>query len=252
VGIALDLSAGKMYWADPVPDKVQRSNLNGSGVEDLLALDAGAIALDTDAGKMYLIVTDSGRTAEPDGILRANLDGSDLEELVTTGLDTPTEIALDIAAGKMYWTDPAISSAADAKIQRANLDGTDVEDLITASVTPSLGSPRGIALHLGSGKMYWTNFLEGKIQRADLDGSDGEDVLTAGLFFPYGIALDLRGSGDSDGDGDIDLFDFGGLVDCLSGPNGGLAPGCEAFDFNADADIDLADYGSFQAAFTGP
>jgi low density lipoprotein receptor-related protein 5/6 len=54
--IALDVSAGKMYWADAVAPKIQRANLDGGGVEDLVTtgLDFPAgIALDLSAGKMY-------------------------------------------------------------------------------------------------------------------------------------------------------------------------------------------------------
>ena len=46
-------------------------------------------------------------------------DGSGVEDLVTSGLGSPRGIALDVAGGKMYWTDWGTE-----KIQRANLDGT--------------------------------------------------------------------------------------------------------------------------------
>ena len=154
-------------------------------------------------------------------IQRANLDGTNIVDLVT-GLTSPSRMALDLAAGKMYWTDWRAS-----KIQRANLDGSNVEDLITTG----LGSPTGIALDLVAGKMYWTDGntiqranLDGtniedfaatvwtndmeldlaagkiywtdrgpqpKIQRANLDGSNVEDLVTTGLGAPNGIALDL-------------------------------------------------------------
>ena len=52
-------------------------------------------------------------------------------------MGNPYGIALDVASGKMYWTD----SEAD-KIQRANLDGSNVEDLVTTG----LSNPFGIAL----------------------------------------------------------------------------------------------------------
>ena len=65
-----------------------------------------------------------------DKIQRANLDGSNVEDLVTTGLRVPWGIALDIAGGKMYWTD-------FNKIQRANLDGSNVEDLVTSGLSYS-------------------------------------------------------------------------------------------------------------------
>ena len=46
---------------------------------------------------------------------------SGVETLVTTGLVTPRGIALDVAGGKMYWTDSVVDAD---KIQRSNLDGS--------------------------------------------------------------------------------------------------------------------------------
>ena len=68
-------------------------------------------------------------------IQRADLDGSNVEDLITTGLNSPSGIALDVGGGKMYWTD-----AITDKIQRADLNGSNVEDLITRV------GPFGIAL----------------------------------------------------------------------------------------------------------
>ncbi|RKU07854.1 hypothetical protein C6501_17215, partial [Candidatus Poribacteria bacterium] len=175
--IALDVAGGKMYWTDSGTDKIQRANLDGSNVEDLVTqgLDIpGDIALDVAGGKMYWtdLVTDK--------IQRANLDGSNVEDLVTQGLDIPNSIALDVAGGKMYWTDLVTD-----KIQRANLDGSNVEDL----VTQGLDYPSGIALDVVGGKMYWTDWGTDKIQRANLDGSNVEDLITQGLGDPYGIAI---------------------------------------------------------------
>ncbi len=58
--------------------------------------------------------------------------------------------------------------------------------------------------------------------------------------------------GDADGDGDVDLDDYSVFAACLSGPFGGVAPGCAFADFNGDAAVDLRDYAEFQIAFTGP
>ena len=128
-GIALDVSGGKMYWVDGW--YIQRSNLDGSGVEDLVnarVYPEGGIALDVSGGKMYWTAARS--------IRRSNLDGSGVEAIVT-GLDSPYGIALDVSGGKMYWTDNGT-----AKIQRSNLDGSGVEDLITTG----LHIPLGLAL----------------------------------------------------------------------------------------------------------
>jgi len=172
------LSQNKMYWTDEGTQKIQRANLDGTGVEDLVTTGLSypqGIALDVAAGKMYW--TDRGTLK----IQRANLDGSSVEDLVTTGLIIPSGIALDLAAGKIYWTDRGT-----LKIQRANLDGSSVEDLVTTGIYFA----RDIALDVAAGKMYWTDQGTQKIQRANLDGTSVEDLVT-GLSNLFGIALDV-------------------------------------------------------------
>ena len=93
--------ANTVYWTDTNAGKIQWSNLDGSGVEDLVTTGLTrprGIALDVAGGEMYW--TDVGT----DKIQRSNLDGSNVEDLVTTGLMNPEGIALDVAGGKMYWT----------------------------------------------------------------------------------------------------------------------------------------------------
>ncbi len=173
--------ANRMYWTNAGRDKIQRSNLDGSGVEDLVTTGLSSpygIALDVSGGKMYWTDRDT------DKIQRSNLDGSGVEDLVTTGLEDPHGIALDVAGGKMYWTDYGTE-----KIQRSNLDGSGVEDLVTTGLV----IPFGIALDVDGGKMYWTDWGTDKIQRSNLDGSGVEDLVTTGLQYPFGIALDVSG-----------------------------------------------------------
>ena len=169
----------KMYWADRDTKKIQRANLDGTQVENLITtglVEPRGLALDVGQGKMYW--TDSGT----DKIQRANLDGSQIENLVTAGLDFPAGLALDMGQGKMYWTD----SGTD-KIQRANLDGSQIENLVTAG----LDFPYGLALDVGRGKMYWTDGGTDAIQRANLDGTQVENLVTTGLKEPRGLALDV-------------------------------------------------------------
>ena len=174
-----DPVAGKMYWADAVANRIQRANLDGSGVEDLITglITPEALTLDLGSGKMYWTAQGTVK------IQRANLDGSGVEDLVT-GLRSLGGLALDPGAGKMYWTDRTT-----AKIQRANLDGSGMEDLVTTGPE----RPVGLALDLRGGKMYWTDFVASKIQRANLDGSGVEDLVTTGLDRPGGLALDPDG-----------------------------------------------------------
>jgi hypothetical protein len=55
--------------------------------------------------------------------------------------------------------------------------------------------------------------------------------------------------GDMDGDGDVELDDYAGFLDCVTGPAGGLELGCEPADADADCDADLADFAIFQTVF---
>ena len=178
-GIAVDTSGLKVYWTDVGTDKIQRDNLNGGNVENLITDldDPRGIALDVAGGKMYW--TESGTNK---GIRRADLGGGGKQNLVTTQINQPWGIALDVAGGKMYWTDMG-----NDEIKRANLNGTSAEVLISG-----LNDPRGIAV--AGGKMYWTeDGTTNKIRRANLNGSSPEDVVSTGLDAPSGIAVDAVG-----------------------------------------------------------
>ncbi len=173
-------AVNRLYWTDAEADRIQRANLDGSAVEDVI--DSGLVnprglAVDEAAGKLYW--TDYGS----DRIQRSNLDGTEVEDLVTAGLQIPLALALDAAAGKLYWTDNGTN-----RIQRSNLDGSEVEDLVTG-----LQTPLGLALDQAGGKLYWTDSGADKIQRANLDGTEIEDLVTAGLQIPRGLALDTAG-----------------------------------------------------------
>ncbi len=118
------------------------------------------------------------------GIKRADLNGDNVQEIINVVLNSPDGIGIDVAGGKIYWTDSDTK-----KIQRANLDGTTIEDLITTG----LSSPEGIILDVANGKMYWADDGTDKIQRANLDGTAVEDLVITELSRPTGIGLDIAG-----------------------------------------------------------
>ena len=211
-------SRGWMYWTDAGTDKIQRANLNGSRVEDLVTgLDGPwGIALDG-SGKMYWVENGAEK------IRRANLDGSGVEDVATTG-PSPATLALDVAGGKMYWKDDG--GFIPGRIVRANLDGSRAEEFVPDEawgialdlgagmlywadphlscirrtdlsrgtrfdlLVKELNTPSGLALDLAGGKMYWTDRGTNRIQRADLDGTRIEDLVT-GLSEPLGLALEF-------------------------------------------------------------
>ena len=174
-----------IYWTDRGTDKIQRANLDGSNIKDLITdadglIHPSRIALDVAGGKMYWTI--GGRSGATGKIQRADFDGTNLETLVT-GLSYPIGIALDVSSGKMYWTEWTA-----AKVRCANLDGSHIKDLVTSA--DGLSQPQAIALDVSDGKMYWTDIGTDKIQRANLDGSGAEDLAT-GSGLPIGIALDV-------------------------------------------------------------
>ncbi len=95
LGLGLTLAsnsfAEKIYWTDFGTDKIQRSDLDGSNVTDLVTglISPYGIALDLTNSKIYW--TDDGTNK----IQRSDLDGSNVTDIVT-GLNQPSGIALDL------------------------------------------------------------------------------------------------------------------------------------------------------------
>ena len=111
-------------------------------------------------------------------IQRANLDGSQVEELVPIESDAPSGIALDLARGKIYWTD-----VVKDKIQRANLDGSQIENILATG----LNVPRGLALDLA-------DMSEVRVNRPPvLDGIRKQSVSEGELLHIDLVARDPEG-----------------------------------------------------------
>jgi len=75
----------------------------------------------------------------------------------------------------------------------------------------------------------------------------GEFQLTGGFWFE-------TPPGDCNATGLVDLldyFDFDVEV-CITGPTGGIVPGCECFDVDRSGSVNLRDFGIIQASFTNP
>lgn len=121
-GLAIDPRRNKLYWPLYAARKIQRSDLDGTNVEDVLSGLGGepqAIALDLDGGKIYW--------GEVHGkmIGRANLDGSDRQTL-KSHLRLPRGLAIEFAkpAGKP----PAVPNPRDTEL-----------DFLSRARTPNVG-----------------------------------------------------------------------------------------------------------------
>jgi hypothetical protein len=165
-GMAIDATNGKLYWSTFTTDSVLRADLDGSNVETILdgnVTDPSGIWIDEQNGKLYVITynTTQIRRANLDGsgletvaaslggqgvevivdpttqtiyysqrgaeIRTMSLDGSNQATLIS-GQATVQGMAVDFAAGKLYWT-------ASGVIRRADLaDGANIEDIVDTGV----------------------------------------------------------------------------------------------------------------------
>ena len=174
--IDVDVVGRKIYWGDQA-DKMQaiwRADLDGSNAEFIISTPFHrGIAIDSANGKMYW---STSTTQFKGDIRRANLDGSDVE-VVISSLDEqfkPADIALDIEAGYIYWTDYVVDI-----VRRSTFTALHPEPLF---VPPINHNPRGIALDLVSGHVYWgqdTDIITSNsdLMRMNLDGSNPATVL---------------------------------------------------------------------------
>ena len=84
--VQIDVDGGKMYWLDQSARLIQRANLDGTGLEDLVSEPTdlnspSGLALDLVNDKMYWI--EAYESSPGDALMRANLDGTGVEELAS-------------------------------------------------------------------------------------------------------------------------------------------------------------------------
>ena len=229
-GVVVDVAAGHLYWTNmgnPVANdgSIERSNLDGSNVTHIVPSGATftpkQLQLDEKNRKLYWCDREGMR------VMRANVDGSNIETLVDTsegdarpGKDLKkwcVGIALDVEAGKLYWTQKGADKAGEGRLFRANLEipkgqtpsnRTDIELLYE-----NLPEPIDLELDLANRTIYWTDRGDppkgNTVNRAPMDAASGNrkepEVVFNHLMEGIGIALDLKG-------GRMFLTDLGGSV----------------------------------------
>ena len=219
-------ASAKVYWTDWTTDKIQRSDLDGSNLEDVIVSGLTTpvgIAVDLLGRKVYWADQTQGK------IRRANLDGTEIEDIVTD-LDQPQDIALDIAGAKVYWIDHGTDGVFRADMHNLN---SNVEPLYQ----PFPGELHGIALDLVAGMVYWTWQTESKLMRAPMDGAGPVEELLLDLPYEiFGVAVDSvnghmywssfpsetiwRGDLDA-GNAEVFVSDAGHPIDLAVDPVGG-------------------------------
>ena len=184
----------KMYWYDGEVLKIQRANLDGSSIEDLITSGVAktkCFALDPTGGKMYWF------DENIDKIERANLDGSSREDVITSGVTKTIAMAIDSVGSKIYYGDENVD-----KIQRANLDGSSIEDVISFGTMKIIGLGLDIASGGGvvsGGAGYVKQSAAGDSGTSDFALTESEES----QMLTIAIAPDPNSGGGGGGGGEI-------------------------------------------------
>jgi hypothetical protein len=103
-------------------------------------------------------------------------DGSD-RKVIVTDCHLPDGIAVDAAAGHIYWTNMGVPNLDDGSIERADLDGKNRRVIVPRGVT---FTPKQIQLDKKNGRLYWCDREGMRVMRSNLDGSQIETLVEAG------------------------------------------------------------------------
>jgi sugar lactone lactonase YvrE len=107
-------------------------------------------------------------------VLSANPDGSDLQTLVSEGRKLPDGLAVDVAAGHLYWSNMGNPKADDGSIFRSDLDGRNMTTIIAPGGT---FTAKQLQIDKPNGKLYWCDREGMRVMRANLDGSKIETLV---------------------------------------------------------------------------
>jgi hypothetical protein len=122
------------------------------------------------SGRLFVLDLSGGR------VFSLNPDGSDPRTLIT-GCRLPDGLAIDSAAGYIYWTNMGVPHRNDGSIERADLDGGNRRFIIPEGAT---FTPKQLHLEKQSSKLYWSDREGMRVMRANLDGSQVETLIQTG------------------------------------------------------------------------
>ena len=230
-GIVVDSDTGHIYWTDmgnPSANdgSIERADFDGKNVTHIVppggTFTPKQLQLDEKNRKLYWCDREGMR------VMRANLDGTGIETLVDTSegdarpgkdiLKWCVGIALDVEAGKLYWTQKGPDNAGEGRIFRANLEipkgQTPANRRDIELLYENLPEPIDLELDLVNRTIYWTDRGDpprgNTVNRAPMDPAQGNGKREPEIVFDHlmegiGIALDLKG-------GRMFLSDLGGSV----------------------------------------
>jgi sugar lactone lactonase YvrE len=109
-------------------------------------------------------------------VFSVNTDGTG-KKVIVTGCRLPDGVAIDVRAGRIYWTNMGIPAVNDGSIESADLDGSNRTTIVPSGVT---FTPKQLCLESAGRKLYWGDREGMRVMRCDLDGSNVETLVQAG------------------------------------------------------------------------
>jgi hypothetical protein len=171
--VVVDSKANKLYFGD-ASDKIQRSNLDGSGIE--------------------VVWTGKAQTWNVNpatGLLLGECNTSFVCKLNPPNTTTPlvqpaavTNLDIDPVNRFVYWAD--YGSGANYHIRRAGFDGSNVTEVVT-----DVQAALMMKVDAAGQRLYWPNGLG--IYQAHLDGSNEKLFLSLPSSYTYDMAIDHNG-----------------------------------------------------------
>jgi DNA-binding beta-propeller fold protein YncE len=132
-------------------------------------------------------------------VVSLNSDGSD-RKVIVTECRYPDGVAVDVAAGYVYWSNMGNPKKNDGSIECADLDGRNRKTIVPEGGT---FTPKQIQLEAKSRKLYWCDREGMRVMRTDLDGSHVETLVDTSRGDPrpgqdasrwcVGVAVDVDG-----------------------------------------------------------
>ena len=121
-------------------------------------------------GRLFVLELSDGR------IHSMSPEGGD-RKVIVADCRHPDGIAVDVAAGHIYWTNMGVFDLNDGSIERADIDGNNRKVIVPEGST---FSPKQIQLDKKNGKLYWCDREGMRVMRSNLDGSQIETLIEAG------------------------------------------------------------------------
>lgn len=162
-----EITNSQIFWTDKDSKKIQRANLDGSDIVDILTSADGLInprGIVIDTSKRNIIWAD----ATIGSIFRSDFSGNNVETLLSD-LGSPTDIVIDKNSEFIYWTEQS-----SGLIRRCPLDMSTTPENVVSNLT----EPYYLAVDFAEQKIYWSDFDNSIIHCSNLDGTNIDTLIT--------------------------------------------------------------------------